>query len=106
MVCPGPRSLLPVADVHAGSLRDKAGTAAWLLHVVGATALAHPTGVVLLWPSARMFCDAPCHLQSLVVCHLSVLGSCAGARTCDEQGPKHGPEQELLLVCRRPRLIG
>ena len=60
MVCPGPRSLLPVADVHAGSLRDKAGTAAWLLHVVGATALAHPTGVVLLWPSARMFCDAPC----------------------------------------------
>jgi len=35
----------------------------WLLRVVGATALAHlRCGVVLLWPPARMLCDALCHV--------------------------------------------
>ena len=59
----------------------------------------------------RMFCNAPCHVQSLLVAMLAVLGPRAGARACDMQGPQHmteqrteqGPAQiavlKLLLVC-------
>ena len=44
-----------------------------------------------------------CKLCWCAICLFSAL--VLGARACDEQGPKHGSEQELLLVCRRPRLI-
>ena len=53
-------------------------------------------------PPARMFCDAPCRLQPLMVCHLAVLGPRAGAWACDVQAPGQGPAQrpgQLLLVC-------
>ena len=69
------------------------------------------SAVPITRPPVRMFCDAPCHVQSLLVCHLAVLGPRAGARACDMQGPQHmteqrteqGPAQiavlKLLLVC-------
>ena len=76
-----PAFAVPVADIHAARrpLRDSAGTVytvrrrcccKWLMPLHSLTppvwcgSTAHNTR-----PHARMFCDAPCRLQSLLVCH-------------------------------------
>ena len=107
MVYLGQRSHVPIADIHPArrSLRDQAGTSGpkWLLRVVGAAALAHPTGVVPL-PISR---DRrhECYVMHCVTCTLcwfailAVLGPRAGVLACDVQGLEQGPVQELLRVC-------
>ena len=88
--CASP-SLISVRHI-ASSLRDSAGTAVpvwlqlrFLLAVLNFARLHSLTPavwcgftVLVSRPPARMLCDTPCHLPSLFVCHLSVLGSRAG----------------------------
>ena len=44
----------------------------------------------------RMFCDAPCHVQSLLVCHVGCPPLCAGARACDVRGAQ---QRQPLVRC-------
>ena len=138
MVCAGPRVCIPIADIRAphrflsprlgryGGARVAA--APFLLAVLNFARLHSLTPavwcgftVLVSRPPARMLCDTPCHLPSLLVCHLSVLGSRAGVLVVTCRGRSRSsywyvskPLSHLLrhflhllcFVCRMPLRCG
>ena len=112
MVCPGLRSHFPCCGHPCGTALSPRPIRYGGVHGAAARGWCHCTrsrrrcGVVLLCISRGRLhecsCDALCHVQPLMVCHLVALGPRAGAWACDVQAPGQGPAQrpgQLLLVC-------